>query len=552
MRTPVRWTRSLGSQIGAAFAVPLLLGLLMALTNLHLASEIRNDSRWLDASARGPALVNRMLYLVERLDELPPAEREDTAAELRSLLDQMDIRFDILLEGSEASGVEHPIDPQVVPALQSRARTWSEEVRPALDRLLTAESPEEAAAARQVLLPALERFADRVGEGTEVAEETMEANFERLRAMQIAFALTIGAALVALVALLRRLLDRLRGLADTANRIAAGENDLRANVTGRDELQQLGESFDEMTRQLQAGLAQERKSRARLEALLVEVEETSVRVASASGELFASATQQAAGAQQQAAAVYQTLSAVDEVQKTSEQAAARARSVADTARETEDAGRTGKQTVEDVIGVMDTAKSRADSVAESILAFAEQTQAIGEIVSTITELAEQTNILALNAAIEASRAGEHGRGFAVVAAEVKTLADESKKATVQVRRILGDIQRMANRAVLSTEDASRSMNAAMEASRRAGGTIATLAEVIAEVAQSAASISSSTGQQALGLAQIHQAVKEINEVASTNLNSVKQTEQAAQDLNTLGNRLREMLGATRRDADGPR
>ncbi|WP_373044677.1 methyl-accepting chemotaxis protein [Vulgatibacter sp.] len=552
MRTPIRLSRGLGLQLGAAYAGLLLLALLLVLANLHLAREIRNDSNWLQLSARGPALVYEMLYLAEAYPRLETERRRDAAARLRALLEAMDLRFRALQEGSQAEAITHAIDPAVTPAVESRQRAWSEEVRPGLQALLDAPDRQAAENARAQVVVLLERFVDRVGEGVEAAERAMNANFDRLRGLQIVFGLASIAVFTAVSYLLRGLLRRVRRLADTANRIAGGELGLRADVTGGDEIAQLGAAFDTMTDKLQHNIAVEQRGRAQLEGLLAEIEETSVRVASASGQIFASATQQAAGAQEQAAAVYETLTAVDEVQKTSEQAAERARNVADSAQQSEEAGRTGRRAVEDVVGVMDTAKGRADSVAESILAFAEQTQAIGEIVSTITELAEQTNILALNAAIEASRAGEHGKGFAVVAAEVKGLADESKKATVQVRRILGEIQRMANRAVLSTEEASKSMNAAMEAARRAGETIATLADVIADVAQSAAAISNSTEQQTLGLSQIHQAIKDINQVASANLNAVKQTEQAAQDLNNLGNRLREMLGAGREAAHGNR
>ena len=96
-----------------------------------------------------------------------------------------------------------------------------------------------------------------------------------------------------------------------------------------------------------------------------------------------------------------------------------------------------------------------EATAENILALAEQAQAIGEIIATVNDIAEQTNLLALNAAIEASRAGEQGKGFAVVAGEVKALADQSKKATAQVRQILGEIQKATNTAVLSTEEGKR-------------------------------------------------------------------------------------------------
>src|SRR3546814_17620841 len=93
---------------------------------------------------------------------------------------------------------------------------------------------------------------------------------------------------------------------------------------------------------------------------------------------------------------------------------------------------------------MGTVREQTGSIAESILALAEQAQAIGEIIATVSDIAEQTNLLALNAAIEASRAGEHGKGFTVVANEIKALADQSKKATVPVRQHLGENTRAAN------------------------------------------------------------------------------------------------------------
>src|SRR5207253_3710370 len=106
---------------------------------------------------------------------------------------------------------------------------------------------------------------------------------------------------------------------------------------------------------------------------------------------------------------------------------------------TQEVGKAGRKSGEDSGAALGTVREQVESTAENILALAEQAQAIGEIIATVNDIAEQTNLLALNAAIEASRAGEQGKGFSVVAGEVKVLADQSKKATAQVRQILGDI-----------------------------------------------------------------------------------------------------------------
>ena len=189
-----------------------------------------------------------------------------------------------------------------------------------------------------------------------------------------------------------------------------------------------------------------------------------------------------------------------------------------------------------------------ESTAENILTLAEQAQAIGEIIATVNDIAEQTNLLALNAAIEASRAGEHGRGFAVVAGEVKALADQSKKATAQVRQILGEIQKATNTAVLSTEEVTKGVGVATAVASQAGETIKALAETLAETAQAAAQIVASAGQQATGMAQIHQAMKNIDQVARQNLVAMRQAEQAAQNLNALGNQLTSLIRPERSDA----
>jgi methyl-accepting chemotaxis protein len=180
-------------------------------------------------------------------------------------------------------------------------------------------------------------------------------------------------------------------------------------------------------------------------------------------------------------------------------------------------------------------------VAESIVALAEQTQAIGEIIATVSEIAEQTNLLSLNAAIEASRAGEHGRGFTVVASEVKALAEQSKKSTAQVRTILETTQKAISSAVYSTEQGINSMSTATDAATQTGDTIKMLTDIIAEAATSSGQIVTSSGQQATGMEQVSRAMAHINQIATQNLSATTQTEKAAQQINEIGRKLSELL-----------
>jgi len=264
-------------------------------------------------------------------------------------------------------------------------------------------------------------------------------------------------------------------------------------------------------------------------------------LASASAEILAGTTQQATGMREHSSAVSETVTTVDEVLQTSEQAVQRAMAVSESSQRAAEVGLAGRKAVEVSVTAMDTVKEQTESIADSILTLAEQAQAIGEIIATVSDIAEQTNLLSLNAAIEASRAGEHGRGFTVVANEVKALAEQSKKATTQVRQILGEIQKSTNAAVMVTEQGSKSVNDAIKTVNEAGSTIRMLSDVISEAAQTAAQIAASSGQQATGMRQIHQAMQNIGQVSAQHLAATNQSEQAARSLDILGRDLKRMV-----------
>jgi methyl-accepting chemotaxis protein len=272
------------------------------------------------------------------------------------------------------------------------------------------------------------------------------------------------------------------------------------------------------------------------------VREVVSQLTASSSEILAGTTQQAAGAQEQAVAVTQTVTTVDEVTQTAEHSSKGARGLGETIQSSLEIGRSGRRAVQESVTATESLRTQIETTADNILVLAGQAQAIGEIIATVNDIAEQTNLLALNAAIEASRAGEQGKGFAVVASEVKSLAELSKKATAQVRQILGDIQRSTNTAVISIEQVTKGVMNASRVADQSGQTIQALADTLQQAAQVSAQIVASAGQQATGMTQIHQAMRSLDQVAKQNMAATRQAEQAAKDLTTLGRRLTMLVG----------
>lgn len=276
-----------------------------------------------------------------------------------------------------------------------------------------------------------------------------------------------------------------------------------------------------------------------------EMTEGANTIASSISELSSTASELASTSAETSSSVSEVTATVEEVKQTAELSNEKAGLVAKEAEQTYEVSESGKDASRKTGEGMGIIKEEMAYIADSIMKLSEHMQSIGEIINSVNDIADQSNLLSVNASIEAAKAGEYGKGFAVVAQEVKSLADQSKESTGQVRTILNDIQKATSNAVMATERGTKAVEKGVDLASRSGETIRTLADSIAESAQAVTQISSSSHEQLVGIDQLVQAMESIKDASMQNVDGAKQLEGAIKGLEELGQSLKEMAGRFR-------
>jgi methyl-accepting chemotaxis protein len=359
-------------------------------------------------------------------------------------------------------------------------------------------------------LTVITRVAEQISSGDLAVSQTTESRRDEIGVLAQTFA---------------HMIQWLRRMAGVAELIAAG--DLRGEVKPQSEKDILGNSFVRMNEKLRH--------------ITTDISKAVNLLGSSASEILASTTQVAAGTAETATSINETTTTVEEVRQAAQLSSQKAQTVSDNARRVATVSQSGQQAVEDTAAGMDRIREQMETIAQTVVRLSEQSQSIGGIIASVTDLADQSNLLAVNAAIEAAKAGEQGKGFAVVAQEIKSLAEQSKQATAQVRGILSDVQKATSNAVMATEQGSKAVEAGVKQAAQAGEAIRALAETSREAVQTAIQIVASSQQQVVGMDQIGVAMENINQAGTQNAASMKQMEVAAQSLHELGEKLKELV-----------
>lgn len=273
--------------------------------------------------------------------------------------------------------------------------------------------------------------------------------------------------------------------------------------------------------------------------LVTQINRASVEVANESELAVSSAQAVSQSNTSQAEEISQAASLMTKVSNDMREMSEQANNSSALATESLQVAEQGTQAVRDTISGMESMREQIQETSKRIKRLGESSQRIGDIVSLIDDIAEQTNILSLNAAIQASMAGEAGRGFAVVSDEVQSLAERSTEATKKIAELVTTIQNDTNDAVLSMEHATQQVVSGTKVADSAGNALSEIETVSQKLSNLVAGISKGSTEQAELVNTVSEQVTKVSESSTStsqkaqdSANSIAKLLELAKDLET--------------------
>ena len=351
---------------------------------------------------------------------------------------------------------------------------------------------------------------------------------------------------------------------DAANRIAAGDLSVGTTLQSRtDELGVLARAFDKMATALRdtvglagriAGgdLAQAVKPRSdrdemglalanmveRLSTLVGAVHRSGIQVNTSVNEIAATAKQQQATATEIAATTTEIGATSKEISATSRELVKTMNEVAVAAEQSATLAGSGQAGLTRMEETMRQVVAAATSINAKLAVLNEKAGNINQVVTTITKVADQTNLLSLNAAIEAEKAGEYGRGFAVVATEIRRLADQTGVATYDIEQMVKEIQSAVAAGVMGMDKFSEEVRRGMQEVQQVGGQLSQIIQQVQALAPRCEAVTEGMQAQAAGAEQIAESLVQLGEAAQQTVESLRQSSQIIEGLNDAATDMR--------------
>ena len=320
-------------------------------------------------------------------------------------------------------------------------------------------------------------------------------------------------------------------ISKTIDDLAAGEKDLtkKIEIAGNDEISMLGQQFNAFIGRLHNVIGQSLN--------------TSNQAASASADLSKFSSKMADGATAQSSQAAQIAAAMDELNTTVNEVARNTQTVADSAKQASDIAEEGGKTVFAGIEGLKKVTASVENSSKIITELGQRAASIGEIISLIEDIADQTNLLALNAAIEAARAGEQGRGFAVVADEVRKLAERTTKATREISAVIKSLQDKTDDAVKTMGHGVKEAQGAQEFAAKISGVLERIVEASRNVSDTIQQIATAVEEQSSATEDVSMNVEKISSITQDTARNAMKASDASVELNRLSDELLKEVGS---------
>jgi methyl-accepting chemotaxis protein WspA len=467
------------------------------------------------------------------------------------------------LDASMAAGLE--LIPGLKAQLEESATASSDAVIDAQGEIVKVSGRGSAQTTPDAYFAALSRGIDAInGLEGKLAGSLRTLLTARMASLQRDVRETLAWALVGLlvvslfgVYVMRDVTVTLRDVVTVANHIAAGDLSVRVQARSRrDELGVLGRSFDQMVTSLKDMVAAAERIAAgdlavtvtprsdrdalghalsnmagRLSGLLTDVHRSGIQVNTSVNEIAASAREQEATATEVAAATTEIAATSREIAATSQELVRTMGEVFTAAEDSAALAGQGQAGLTRMEATMRQVMDASSSINTKLAVLNEKAGNINHVVTTITKVADQTNLLSLNAAIEAEKAGEYGRGFAVVATEIRRLADQTAVATYDIDRMVKEIQSAVAAGVMGMDKFSDEVRRGMHEIEVVSGQLTQIIQQVQALAPRCESVSEGMQAQATGAGQITEALAQLSDAAQQTIQSLRQSTIAIDGLN---------------------
>jgi len=456
-----------------------------------------------------------------------------------------------MISGNADMGIQKVSDPQAVDALNEIAGIFDKSVSTSADKIL-ATSP-QLFKVRDASDHIFKESQDMLDATTKLAVEINGESGSLVLALLGIAALIVVVACVILLIRLGAQQDSVRAEAEKRSEMARAEQVDQENQRNQAAilrlLDELGDLADgdltvqaTVTEDFTGAIADSiNYSIDQLRGLVATINQTAVQVSAAAQETQSTAMHLAEASEHQAQEIAGASAAVNEMAVSIDQVSANASESAAVAERSVAIAHKGAEVVQNTISGMDTIREQIQETSKRIKRLGESSQEIGDIVSLINDIADQTNILALNAAIQASMAGEAGRGFAVVADEVQRLAERSAAATKQIEQLVKTIQTDTNEAVISMEQTTSEVVRGARLAQDAGVALEEIETVSRNLADLIQNISNAARQQAASAGHISNTMNVIQEITSQTTAGTIATARSIGNLAEMANELRHSV-----------